>query len=145
MLGLASSGIHSNGFSLARKVVPENDENLWKTLLTPTRIYVKEILTLLESGVVLGAAHITGSGLAANIQRALPDDLVPRLSWDWPEPEVFTRIMEAGNIPLDEMRRVFNMGIGMALVTKKADAEGLIAFGKNHGIELTVIGEAARG
>jgi phosphoribosylformylglycinamidine cyclo-ligase len=145
ILGIASSGIHSNGFSLARKVIPETDKKTWELLLVPTKIYIKEMDRLFESGLILGAAHITGSGLEANIGRALPETMKPRLFYDWPVHEIFSIIQKNGRIADEEMRRVFNLGIGMALVTKKENAALLIRFGKEHNINLMHIGEAVDG
>lgn len=141
IFGLASSGIHSNGLSLARKVIPENDGRAWELLLTPTTIYVRELLMLQECDLVQGAAHITGSGLEANIERVLPENMKPRLFYDWPVPEVFDIIQKGGAIATDEMRRVFNMGIGMALIVKREDADRFVAHAKERGIKALRIGE----
>jgi phosphoribosylformylglycinamidine cyclo-ligase len=118
VLGLASSGPHSNGYSLIRKILerakPEFD------LLEPTRIYVKPILKLLESVPVKGLAHITGGGITGNVPRALPENTVARIRKDsWPRPPVFQWLQRTGNVAEDEMFRVFNCGIGMVLVLSK--------------------------
>jgi|SRR5687768_6582711 phosphoribosylformylglycinamidine cyclo-ligase len=115
ILGLASSGPHSNGYSLIRKILerakPEFD------LLEPTRIYVKSILKLLESVPVKGLAHITGGGITGNVPRALPENTLARIRKDsWPRPPVFQWLQRTGNVAEDEMFRVFNCGIGMVLV-----------------------------
>ena len=115
ILGLASSGPHSNGYSLIRKILerakPEFD------LLEPTRIYVKSILKLLESVPVKGLAHITGGGITGNVPRALPENTLARIRKDsWPRPPVFQWLQRTGNLAEDEMFRVFNCGIGMVLV-----------------------------
>jgi phosphoribosylformylglycinamidine cyclo-ligase len=121
ILGLASSGPHSNGYSLIRKILeraqPEFD------LLEPTRIYVKPVLKLLESVAVKGLAHITGGGITGNIPRILPAGtkaVVNKASW--PRPPVFQWLQRTGNVAEDEMFRVFNCGIGMALIVAAGDA-----------------------
>jgi phosphoribosylformylglycinamidine cyclo-ligase len=145
ILGMASSGIHSNGLSLARKVIPKTEKNLWEQLLVPTRIYVPELKALLATHRVLGAAHITGGGLTGNLQRVLPPGVTPRFTEDWPVPEIFTAIETRGNIDPSEMERVFNRGIGMALVVKEKDASLLLSLaGENH-FDLSVIGELIGG
>ena len=118
ILGLASSGPHSNGYSLIRKILerakPEFD------LLEPTRIYVKPILKLLETVPVKGLAHITGGGITGNVPRALPENTLARIRKDsWPRPPVFQWLQRTGNVAEDEMFRVFNCGIGMVLVLSK--------------------------
>lgn len=116
LYAIGSSGVHSNGLSLARKVIPASDIKLRRELLRPTRIYVSELLRLTETGGVLGAAHVTGGGLIANLSRVIPDELVPRVDWSWPVPEIFRAIQTQGHIAVEEMRRVFNMGVGVVLV-----------------------------
>jgi phosphoribosylaminoimidazole synthetase len=145
ILGLPSSGLHSNGFSLARKCADEGNTGLWEQMLVPTKIYVRELLTLIETGFVLGAAHITGSGLAGNLERIVPRGLSARLSWDWPLAPVFSEIQRGGRVSDGEMRSVFNMGIGMALIVKKADAPALLDLAGRSKIEVLRIGELARG
>lgn len=121
LLGLPSSGIHSNGLSLARKVLPI-ESGLWPELLTPTRIYVRDLVPLFPLDAFKAAAHITGGGLVGNLQRVLPDGLRIELSRDWPRPSIFDAILAAGVSP-DEMERVFNMGIGMVLVVDSVGAD----------------------
>lgn len=123
--GLPSSGIHSNGLSLARRVLAHEPTTVWEELLTPTRIYVSPLKRLLESGAVLAAAHVTGGGLAGNLARVLPAGLTVELTRDWPCPEIFSRIEKVGKVGRDEMERVFNMGVGIALVV---DPSGRDAF-----------------
>jgi len=142
ILGLPSSGIHSNGLSLARKVMPETDRAGWETLLTPTIIYAPQMEALTRTRKVLAAAHITGGGLTGNLQRVIPDSLSPRFTFDWPEPEVFARIRAAG-VPEDEMRRVFNLGIGIALVAHREDREELAEAARAAGSVLLPIGTLA--
>lgn len=140
VVGLQSSGIHSNGFGLARKVVADANEETWRELLTPTRIYCRQLGAV--RSVVLGAAHVTGGGLQANLDRVLPPTLRASLTWQWPTHEIFSRIQSMGDIELAEMRRVFNMGIGIALVirpdqlneTERRCGEPLLLLGKlTHG------------
>ncbi|HOX33000.1 MAG TPA: phosphoribosylformylglycinamidine cyclo-ligase [Spirochaetales bacterium] len=145
VLGMPSSGVHSNGFSLARKALAGADDATWGELLVPTRIYVKELLELISTGRVLAAAHITGSGLSGNVDRILPPGLRASFSWDWPLPPIFAKIQAGGGLPEAEMRSVFNMGVGMALVAKKEEAEGLVRIARNKGIELFPVGAVARG
>jgi phosphoribosylformylglycinamidine cyclo-ligase len=145
ILGMPSTGVHSNGYSLARNAVDPGDRGTWEELLVPTKIYVRELLELIGTGKVLGAAHITGSGLFGNVERVLPRDLRPRFSWDWPLPPIFSKIQRGGGIGDEEMRSVFNMGIGMAVIAKRGEAEGLLAAAAAKGIALFKAGELVRG
>ena len=129
ILGLASSGVHSNGYSLVRKVMA-NSGLTWSTeapfqpgstlaacLMTPTRIYVKSCLAALEAGGVHGFSHITGGGLPENLPRVMGADLAAEITvGSWPEQPVFGWLSEAGGIAAPEMRRTFNCGIGMAVI-----------------------------
>lgn len=144
VIGLPSSGVHSNGFSLARKCVPEGDDEAWAQLLTPTRIYVRELSELISTGLVLGAAHITGSGLDGNFERVLPPGLKGDYSWDWARPAIFNRIQKGGGVSEGEMRRVFNLGVGIAMVVKASDADELLAYAARKGIEAFRMGRLAR-
>ncbi len=119
---LPSSGLHSNGFSLVRAVLtPEKLKAIGKTkrdFLTPTRLYVNEVLDIIGKYQIKGLAHITGGGLDENIQRVLPKGLVPQIKRDkMSVPEVFSLIQSLGEISDKEMQRVFNMGIGMVLIS----------------------------
>lgn len=145
ILGIPSSGVHSNGYSLARKCVPETDTAAWEDLLIPTRIYVRELLTLFETHAVLAAAHITGSGLEANFERVSPKHLKGNFTWDWPRPSIFEKIQKYGEVPEAEMRRVFNLGIGIAFVVHAEQADDVIAFAANHRIEVFKIGTLRHG
>ncbi|ERL64842.1 phosphoribosylformylglycinamidine cyclo-ligase [Schleiferilactobacillus shenzhenensis] len=112
LVGLPSSGLHSNGFSLVRRLLPVTDP----ALLVPTRIYEPIVRPLLDRHVLHGLAHITGGGLADNVPRMLPQDLAARIdpaAWQWPA--VFTRLQAAGDLSLATMRQTFNLGIGMVL------------------------------
>ncbi len=137
VLGLGSSGIHSNGFSLVRKIVAKSgltysdpapfapEMTLGAALLAPTRIYVRSCLALCRSGLVKGLAHITGGGLLENIPRVLPPGMMARLDTrKWRRPPVFEWLQKTGDVPDVEMARTFNCGIGMMAVVapEKADA-----------------------
>ncbi len=143
VLGLASSGIHSNGLSLARKVVPESDAAAWEQMLVPTRIYVRELLALNATGRLLAAAHITGGGLVGNLQRVIPDGLSPRFDFAWPVPPIFAKIQGLGGISDEEMQKVFNLGIGVAMVAHPGDEAVLREAGRAAGVEVLRIGELA--
>ena len=112
IIGIPSSGVHSNGYTLI------NDIDFYDPQLsTPTIIYAKHIEMLLDEIPILGMAHITGGGLVENITRVLPDGLEPYIDWNtWTHPDIFLKIMDKGNVPLEEMKRVFNMGIGFVLI-----------------------------
>jgi phosphoribosylformylglycinamidine cyclo-ligase len=143
ILGIASSGIHSNGLSLARKLIPDSDRSGWEEMLTPTRIYAAEMGILTASGKVLAAAHITGGGLYGNLQRVIPDGLAPRFTFDWPVPPIFGRIQSTGDVTDKEMRSVFNLGIGVALIAHPPDRDALRGLAKDAGFELLDIGALA--
>ena len=142
LLGIASSGIHSNGLSLARKALPERE---WGLLLEPTRIYAPEMAALCATGHVLAAAHVTGSGLYGNLERVVPEGLRVGFTFDWPVPEVFRRIQESGELSDAEMRAVFNLGIGIALVAHPGRADALEAAARGAGFSLLRIGTLERG
>ena len=138
LLGLASDGLHSNGFSLVRRIVAHAglsydsaapfaaDEALGPALLRPTRIYVRSCLAAIRSGGVKALAHITGGGLLENLPRVLPEGLAARLDGDaWPAAPVFAWLAEAGGLPSEEMLRTFNCGLGMVLVVAPERAEAL--------------------
>ncbi len=141
IVGLASNGVHSNGLSLARRAISPDDTVWYPKLLTPTKIYVKELRTLFETGEILAAAHITGGGLEGNISRVVPEGCKPVLSYDWPVPEVFAEIARRGPVETHEMRRVFNLGIGMALIVGEAGFGRTAETADGAGIELHEIGE----
>lgn len=140
LIGLASTGLHSNGYSLVRRVLldecglkmdsrlPELDQSLGEVLLTPTRIYAKQILELAREFSIKGVAHITGGGITENLPRVLPKGCRARIRrGDWPVPAIFGVIQQRGRVDRDEMYRVFNMGIGLILIVPQAAAEGVIA------------------
>jgi phosphoribosylaminoimidazole synthetase len=140
IIGLASSGPHSNGYSLVRKIVERAGlawdapapfaagKTLAEALLEPTRIYARALKPLFEARLVKGAAHITGGGLVENTPRALPDHLVPAFDWSaWKRPAVFEWLQAAGGVPEEDMRRTFNLGVGMALIVGAAAADDVVA------------------
>ncbi len=124
LLGLASSGPHSNGYSLIRKILERAQPDFEVDLLEPTKIYAKPVLKLLESVPVTGLAHITGGGLTGNVPRILPEGTraVMRKS-SWPRPRLFEWLQRKGNVAAEEMHRVFNCGIGMVVVVAAADVK----------------------
>lgn len=154
LIGIASSGPHSNGYSLIRKVVERtglsyedaapfsNKETLGRALLTPTRLYSAAALPLIRSGQVKGLAHITGGGLTENTPRMCPDHLTPRLDRKaWIAPPVFDWLQNEGNIVEDEMHRTFNMGIGLVFAVSRDDAESVMTELKSLGEAPVVIGD----
>ncbi|HET6484855.1 MAG TPA: phosphoribosylformylglycinamidine cyclo-ligase [Spirochaetia bacterium] len=141
ILGLPSSGIHSNGLSLARKVIPQSDRAGWEELLTPTIIYARQMRALAATGKLLAAAHITGGGLFGNLQRVIPAGLAPRFTFRWDVPPVFDRIQSLGGISTDEMRRVFNLGIGITLIANPQDVAALNEVARRESFPLLDIGE----
>lgn len=160
VLGLASSGLHSNGFSLVRRLLVEGHEHeldmprvdlggssLGEALLTPTRIYVRPILDLLRSGApVKGMAHITGGGITENLNRVLPQGTDARVvRGAWRPPRVCELAREAGDVPVEEMYRTFNMGIGFALVLSSEAAPHAAAALTAAGERVYEIGEVVEG
>jgi len=155
VIGLASSGPHSNGFSLIRKLIAVagagedtsvDGSPLFDLLMAPTRIYVRSVLRLLGEGGVHGIAHITGGGLTENIPRVLPEGLEVRLDpRAWSRAGVWEWIQRAGNITDAEMHRTFNCGIGMTLQVAAADADRALASLTASGETAAVIGEVRRG
>ncbi|MFD1393691.1 phosphoribosylformylglycinamidine cyclo-ligase [Lacticaseibacillus jixianensis] len=137
LVGLPSSGVHSNGFSLIRALLAETNLGMMPlqdgtemraALMTPTRLYVKSLLALQEKGALHGAAHITGGGFTDNVPRMLPKGLAAQIdphSWVWPE--LFQRIQQAGGLSDTEMRRTFNLGIGMVLAVPAAHVAQVLA------------------
>ena len=118
LVGIPSQGIHSNGYSLVNYLIKQNKLKITEDLLTPTKIYVREIRTLRKKINIKAIAHITGGGLPGNIKRIIPKDLKFRLFYNWEIPEIFKRIMACG-VPKDEMFNVFNMGMGMVFIVDK--------------------------
>ena len=117
IIGIESSGIHSNGYSLVNDLIRQKKIKLTKDFLTPTHIYTSVIKELVNEVPVLGMAHITGGGIPENLPRCFPEGLKPHVDYDsWPMPDIFKKIMFAGEIPPEEMKRVFNLGIGYCIV-----------------------------
>jgi len=163
IIGLASSGAHSNGFSLIRNILQSRrfdlrktydelhtDQTLGEVLLTPTRIYAKPIVKLLRhytvKKVISGMAHITGGGLPGNVNRALADDCDAKIDLNaWETPPIFTFLREHGGVQRDEMYRVFNMGIGYTLIVRPAFADSIVRQLNESGETAFVIGEVVKG
>ncbi|MFN3836677.1 MAG: phosphoribosylformylglycinamidine cyclo-ligase [Brevundimonas sp.] len=154
IIGLASTGPHSNGYSLVRKVVEKSglawgddapfakDRSLAQALMEPTRIYVKPVLPIMKAGLVKGAAHITGGGLIENPPRCIAQGLQARFDWDaWPMPAVFQWLAETGGISDHEMRRTFNCGVGFILIVAPENAEPVLAALLNAGEVAFVCGQ----
>ena len=147
LIGLASNGVHSNGFSLVRKIVEregisyhdaapwDESTSLGLGLLTPTRIYVRPLLAVIKKKLILGLSHITGGGLTENIPRMLPSHLAAEVDiTSWEQPAVFKWLKQAGNVASSQMALTFNNGVGMVAVVKKENVSQVID-------ELTVLGE----
>jgi phosphoribosylformylglycinamidine cyclo-ligase len=157
LIGIASSGLHSNGYSLARTLIfdrlgltindpfPCGGGTVADVLLTPTRIYVRSILNLLKDFSIKGIAHITGGGLLENVPRVLPKGCQAHIyTQNWEQPELFTILQQAGNVARDEMYRTFNMGIGMVLAVSDNQAEEIIYRLKGLGENAWIIGDIAK-
>lgn len=158
ILGLASSGIHSNGYSLVRSLffnvlklkvndyVEELGEKVREVLLTPTRIYVKPILRLLKEVRVKGIAHITGGGIPGNLSRVLPSSVDAVIEQDsWKVLPIFKFIQKKGNVPQEEMFKTFNMGIGLTVVVSPDDVERSIEILTKNGEKVYRIGQIVNG
>lgn len=151
IIGLASSGVHSNGFSLVRSIVKQQnlswddiapfdeDSMLGEALLTPTTLYVEPVLALQKAGLLHGAAHITGGGIVGNLPRILPKGIIATIDGEsWPMPPVFSWLAQAGNIRTEEMLKVFNCGVGMILIV--SDIAAVNAVLKDSDIQAYMIG-----
>jgi phosphoribosylformylglycinamidine cyclo-ligase/phosphoribosylamine--glycine ligase/phosphoribosylglycinamide formyltransferase/phosphoribosylformylglycinamidine cyclo-ligase len=158
LIGLGSSGPHSNGYSLIRRVVERSGlawdapapfadgQSLGAALMAPTRIYVKTVLPLIKAGLIEGGAHITGGGLIENPPRAVAEGLAPDIDWNaWPLPPVFAWLQQAGGISDHELRRTFNCGVGFMLIVKPANAEPVLAALLNAGETAFVCGQLTAG
>lgn len=153
VIGLASTGVHSNGFSLVRKVfnineqkvksfVPELGMSLGEALLTPTKIYVKSVLDLISKVEVKGISHITGGGFYENLPRMLPDGIGAKIKkGSYPVPPIFDLLQKEGNIPEHDMYNTFNMGVGMAIVVDSSNAAKAVEILKENGENAFIIGE----
>lgn len=158
LIGLSSSGLHSNGYSLARQVFlevagfrvdtfcPDLGRTIGEEMLEPTRIYVKTVLNLLKNFDVRGIAHITGGGLTENIPRLLPSGVAALIEkGSWPVPPVFSLLQEIGRIEDKEMLRTFNMGLGMILVLPPAQVDACLAFLGREGERACLVGKVTAG
>ncbi len=157
LLGLASDGVHSNGYSLVRRIVdisglswaddaPFADGSLGEALLAPTRLYVKQALAAVRAGGVRGLAHITGGGLTENLPRVLPDGLGAEIDLDsWSVPPVFGWLAQTGGLEEAEMLKTFNAGIGMVLVVDPDRAEELTVLLRDAGETVSRIGQVKAG
>ncbi len=158
IIALKSSGVHSNGFSLVRKVFDIGscdlnkkydilgEKSLGETLLTPTKIYVKSVLALLEALEVKAISHITGGGFYENIPRSLPEGFTAKIKKSDVEVlPIFSLIAEVGNIPERDMYNTFNMGVGMSIVVNKEDSKRALEILKNAGEDAYVLGEIVKG
>jgi phosphoribosylformylglycinamidine cyclo-ligase len=157
VIGLASSGIHANGYSLVRHILRETGLELathvadfgrtaGEELLTPTKVYARDCLALLETGGVHAFAHITGGGLAANLARSLPPAVDAVLRRDsWTVPAVFQVLQAFGEVPQDSMERTFNMGVGMAAIVAPEASQGVLEVLRKRSVEAWVLGEVVAG
>lgn len=158
LLGLPSSGVHSNGYSLVRKIVfekkgfkgdeviPELGKSIGEELLTPTRLYPKTCLPLIEKFDIHGMVHVTGGGYYENIPRALPDNMGAEINVDaWEVPAIFKLLKEWGNVDWHEMYRTFNMGIGMIIIVSADEAEKVKSFLAEKGETCYTIGTVTEG
>jgi phosphoribosylformylglycinamidine cyclo-ligase len=157
VLGIASSGLHSNGYSLARKALLERHpldatfdalggRSLVDALLEPTRIYAKDVLALLERVAVKAFAHVTGGGLPGNVPRNLPDGTRAILEERrWPRPAIFDLVEREGQVPRDEMYRTFNMGLGLVAVVAPADEAAAHEVLRARGLDAWTIGAVEKG
>ena len=157
IVALPSAGLHSNGFSLVRKIlrvtqkklamyVEDLGETLGETLLTPTKIYVKPVLTLLEQVSVKGIAHITGGGFYENIPRSLPKGLAAKIDEKALQaPPIFNVLMQTGGIDKRDMYNTFNMGVGMSLVVSSGDADKAVEILRANGEAAYIMGEVVKG
>ena len=154
LIGIGSSGLHSNGYSLARRIIfdrmglnidsqlPDSGKTVADELLTPTRIYVKSIMNLLKDFKINGIAHITGGGLLENVPRVLPKGCAANFKLgSWQMPQIFNTMQEAGNVEQAEMYRTFNMGIGMVLAVAKNDVDDMLSRLNGLGEQAWLIGE----
>lgn len=158
ILGLASSGVHSNGYSLVRRLAADKgwkldrpalfdqDILLIDALMAPTRIYVKPLLPLIRAQKIHALAHITGGGMLENIPRILPDDLHAFIDADaWEQPRLMAFLQAQGNIEPEEMARTFNCGVGMAVVVAADDADAVAAALTDAGETVHRIGDIREG
>ena len=152
VLGLASNGAHSNGYSLVRKIIErdqpdldaefDNGQTLRQAIIAPTRLYVKPILAALKQFTIKGMAHITGGGITENVPRVLPENTVAQIDAKaWPLPKLFQWLQQGGNVETQEMYRTFNCGIGMVVIVAAEDAEAVQSFFAGQGETVYRLGE----
>ncbi len=152
LLGLKSSGLHSNGYSLARFILEKNnikfsdkvfgETSIGETLLTPTKIYVKSCLAALKTGKIKALSHITGGGLTENLPRVLSKNTTPKINYEaWQKPEIFNFLQKTGNVSDEEMYRTFNCGIGMVIVVDMNDVKEVKQILQQNGEEVFEIGQ----
>lgn len=156
LIGLPSSGPHSNGYSLIRKIAalsglkwdddaPFADMSLGEALLTPTRIYVEDLMPAINQGLIKGLAHITGGGITENVPRMLPDGIVAQIDFStWPRPAVFDWLQATGGVAEAEMRRAFNCGIGMVAAVAAESADTVMNMFGSAGVQAYRIGSLAQ-
>jgi phosphoribosylformylglycinamidine cyclo-ligase len=152
LLGLPSSGVHSNGFSLVRRIIEAADiglgdaapfapeQTLGAALMTPTALYVRPVLALARAGLLRAAAHITGGGLPGNLPRVLPEFCAAKIDGHWPMPPVFRWLAQTGGVAPAEMLHVFNCGIGMVLVIRPGDVAAALAMLDHEGVSPFTLG-----
>ncbi|TCS92786.1 phosphoribosylformylglycinamidine cyclo-ligase [Hazenella coriacea] len=158
LIGFASSGLHSNGFSLARKIlledhpvnldelVPGTNQTWGDALLAPTRIYVRTFLELMKQYTVKGGAHITGGGLIENVPRMLPSGCQAQIDQSsWKVPTIFTEIAQRGNVSDEDMYRTFNMGIGLVMIVPANEADEVMQVANAMGEKTMLIGKITEG
>ncbi len=154
LIGLASSGVHSNGYSLARFILQKNsvkfsdkvfgEKTAGEALLAPTKIYVKSCLKAIETNKIKALAHITGGGLTENLPRVLSKNVTPKIDYNsWLRPEIFNYLQKLGNVSDEEMHRTFNCGVGMVLVVEKGCEDEILQILKAQNEEAFIIGQLA--
>lgn len=157
LIGVASSGVHSNGYSLVRNIVDSNDlsyedeapfnteKTLGEELLTPTKIYVKTCLAAIKEGSVKALAHITGGGFTENIPRVLPENLAAQVDCGaWEVPKIFTWLADIGNVEKAEMLKTFNCGVGMIMVVSPANADEICKIIEKNGDKASIVGKLVK-
>ena len=155
VIGIGSSGLHSNGYSLVHAVLKRSaadladafgDSTLGETLLTPTRIYVPALLNLIQSVPVHGVAHITGGGIAGNLKRVLPEHCKAELNRaNWPQPAIIDWLQQTGDIDDEELLRTFNCGLGMVVVVAAEQASAVLDVLNRHGEQSFIVGKVCTG
>lgn len=159
LIGLKSDGVHSNGYSLVRHIIESSKDfsyhskapwskegkTIGEEILTPTKIYVKQLLKGIKNGSILGLAHITGGGLVENLPRAIPKHLKAQVDMNnWEVPEIFKWFGKQGQVPYQDLLKTFNLGIGMVVISKELDAKDLINLFKSEGEDPVIIGKLTK-